>query len=248
LRRHDACLGRPSRGPAMNLRTRSLLERAFGGAALLTTTLAFGCNGAVAPPAAPSTATTTPASTRSAPSAPAPVASGAAIVSVDIPKTMYAGQMLPFYVTVTNNTSQTWDDTFQLASVGGQAGDAARFIEDPLLGNKDPDRIHLPPGVTVPNGQNYTFAFVGKAPAAAGSFDVKFQILQDPSNYFGGVAQQTITVSAALAPGTVPPDAVDLSQATVHNSPPDVASWPATAAITRFDSQLQGFQLDFTKR
>lgn len=32
-------------------------------------------------------------------------------------------------------------------------------------------------------------------------------------------------------------DAIDLSQATVYNSPPDIASWPITTAITRLEMQ-----------
>ena len=40
----------------------------------------------------------------------------------------------------------------------------------------------------------------------------------------------------ALAQGP-PADAIDLSQVGVYNSPPDIASWPVTTAITRLDMQ-----------
>lgn len=46
----------------------------------------------------------------------------------------------------------------------------------------------------------------------------------------------------------MPPDAVDLGQTTIHNSPSDVAQWPATAKVLSLAIQLQGFQIDFTKR
>jgi hypothetical protein len=53
----------------------------------------------------------------------------------------------------------------------------------------------------------------------------------------------------APAPGAIPPDGIDMTQAVVHNSPGDVASWPATTKITRLEVQPGGaFQIDFTKR
>ncbi len=43
-------------------------------------------------------------------------------------------------------------------------------------------------------------------------------------------------------------DAVNLGLATVYNSPQDIASWPATATITRLDLGTGGVHVDFTKR
>jgi hypothetical protein len=44
------------------------------------------------------------------------------------------------------------------------------------------------------------------------------------------------TVSASAQSGSLPPrDAINLSQATVYNSPQDIASWPVTTAITRLE-------------
>jgi hypothetical protein len=201
--------------------------------------------GATTPAPAPKPA---PAASKPAPAPAAPAAAtGAQLVSVEIPSRMYAGQMAPFYVTLTNTGQTTWDDTFRLGVVGDLAGDGTRFLEDPALKYPDADRVHLPAGVTVAAGQTYTFAFVGKAPSAA-AYDVKFQMIETPSTWFGPVAEQMVTVGPALAPGTIPPDVVDLSQATVYNSPPDVASWPATTMITTLDIEMQGFQVLFDKR
>ncbi len=208
-----------------------------------------GCNGSA--PTAPAARATTPASTAK-PAAPpaAPVGSNAvSLGAVEIPAQMYAGQMAPFYVTVTNTGAATWDDNYRLGVVGGMAGDGALFLNDPQLLQvyATADRVHLASGKTVAPGGTYTFAFVGKAPAA-GSYDVKFQIVQDnASAWFGAVAEQKVTVGAALAAGTVPPDAVDLTQAQVYNSPPDIATWPATAMVTQFQTQ-QAMQIMFTKR
>jgi hypothetical protein len=40
----------------------------------------------------------------------------------------------------------------------------------------------------------------------------------------------------------------DLSQATVYDSPPDIASWPATTTLTRLDIESTGFHVEFDKQ
>lgn len=56
--------------------------------------------------------------------------------------------------------------------------------------------------------------------------------------------------ASAPARAQVPPDAIDLSQATVYNSPSDIASWPVTAAITQLTMAAPDFGLsfEFTKK
>ena len=46
----------------------------------------------------------------------------------------------------------------------------------------------------------------------------------------------------------MPPDGIDLSQARVYNSPPDVASWPATSRLTRLDLMPSGAHIESTKQ
>jgi hypothetical protein len=46
--------------------------------------------------------------------------------------------------------------------------------------------------------------------------------------------------------GPAPNDAIDLRQARVYNSPPDVASWPATARISRIDMGSSGLTFQFS--
>ena len=48
--------------------------------------------------------------------------------------------------------------------------------------------------------------------------------------------------------GPTPSDAIGLSQATILNSPRDLASWPATATITRLDLRASGVRVDFSKK
>jgi hypothetical protein len=47
-------------------------------------------------------------------------------------------------------------------------------------------------------------------------------------------------------PGPAPNDALNLGQAAVYNSPPDIASWSATGTITRLDMSSAGLSFQFT--
>jgi hypothetical protein len=48
--------------------------------------------------------------------------------------------------------------------------------------------------------------------------------------------------------GPAPGDAIDLNQAAIMNSPPDVARWPATATLRVLDLGQGGVFVDFTKK
>jgi hypothetical protein len=50
----------------------------------------------------------------------------------------------------------------------------------------------------------------------------------------------TISAPAFAQGGLLPRDAINLSQATVYNSPMDIASWPVTAAITQLVMEPTG--------
>jgi hypothetical protein len=69
--------------------------------------------------------------------------------------------------------------------------------------------------------------------------------------------QAFLTPSAPAAPttptapnpgGSAPPDAIDLSQAIVHNSPQDVARWAPTSTLTRLDLMPSGVHIESTKQ
>jgi hypothetical protein len=63
------------------------------------------------------------------------------------------------------------------------------------------------------------------------------------------VEPPVVTPPATPGPGGGPAanDQMDLSQAAVYNSPPDIASWPATGSITRLTmSPSAGLSFDFT--
>ena len=64
-------------------------------------------------------------------------------------------------------------------------------------------------------------------------------------------AGRAAAAAAAARPspaGPAPNDAIDLGQAAVYNSPPDIASWPATATITRIDMGSAGLSFEFTTK
>lgn len=58
----------------------------------------------------------------------------------------------------------------------------------------------------------------------------------------------TTTTAPPSPAGVVPPDDVNLTTATVENSPADIATWPATSKITRLDLTPNGVHIEFTKR
>jgi hypothetical protein len=48
--------------------------------------------------------------------------------------------------------------------------------------------------------------------------------------------------------GPAPNDAINLGQATILNSPRDLANWPATTTITRLDLRASGVHVEFSKK
>ena len=70
----------------------------------------------------------------------------------------------------------------------------------------------------------------------------------------GFAVSAALTLGLLFAPtvarAQVPADAIDLSQVSVYNSPADIASWPATAAITQITMGAPNFGLsfEFTKK
>ena len=64
---------------------------------------------------------------------------------------------------------------------------------------------------------------------------------------FATLALALFTASPAVAQGA--PDQIDLRQATVYNSPADIASWPVTASITKLTmARPAGLSFEFTKK
>lgn len=145
------------------------------------------------------------------------------------------------------------------------------------LGAVDGDPLHageagitLVDGESVPPTATHTFVIplVGPGP---GTYTSDWRMARGAAGWFGATTSSRVaSTCAVLDAGTVPdagpadvpvtrPDAgvrdvpttapvIDLSMATVLNSPADVPSWPATATITRLELSRTGVRIDFTRR
>jgi hypothetical protein len=134
------------------------------------------------------------------PAAPAPTppptatsVDASTLVGVTIPASVGAGAAATFQVVMTNSGTSTWDhDNFKLGAVS--PGDASQFLQGT---GGDPNRIWLPAGTTVAPGQTWTFTFGVVAPAQAGTYDVKFQMVHEGVQWFGPTAEQVVATTAA---------------------------------------------------
>ena len=80
----------------------------------------------------------------------------------------------------------------------------------------------------------------------------------DPTTLGPWSATQAFQLLAEPAPVYIPPpssptgpapnDGINLATAMIHNSPGDVASWPATATLTRLDLMPSGAHVEFNKQ
>ncbi|HZU98031.1 MAG TPA: NBR1-Ig-like domain-containing protein, partial [Planctomycetota bacterium] len=170
---------------------------------------------------------------------------GATLLSASIPARMDPGATVACTVVVQNSGGTTWDpSSYKLGAVGGS--DASTFLQG---AGGDPNRVWMAAGTTVAPGQSYTFSFNVVAPATPGQgYSLQFQMVHEGVQWFGPVATQAVTINTVASGPSIPPDAVDLSQCTIENSPQDIASWPVTAKVTSLDINANGFDLEFTKK
>jgi flagellin-like protein len=124
----------------------------------------------------------------------------ARVVSVHMPDEMTAGETRTVSITMRNTGTAAWlasgSDPVYLAMVDGTSGDAYRF-------NGTSDRILMSPGSIVRNGNDYTFTFTIKAPAA-GSYYTQYRMMWSNHYLFGQIAGHTITVKAVPTPTPTP--------------------------------------------
>ena len=57
-----------------------------------------------------------------------------------------------------------------------------------------------------------------------------------------------VYIPSPVPSGPAPNDAINLNSAIIHNSPGDVARWPATATLTRLDLMPSGAHVEFSKQ
>jgi hypothetical protein len=102
----------------------------------------------------------------------------AAFVSQEAPASVPAGASFDVAVTMRNSGTTTW---------------ALRDQQGHFLGSESPrdnvtwggNRIFMEPGVSAAPGQSYTFRGTMRAPSAAGTYAMQWQMLQDAVEWFG---------------------------------------------------------------
>jgi RHS repeat-associated protein len=128
------------------------------------------------------------------------VGNHASFVSQSVPTTMDPGQSYPVSVTVKNTGSSTWTSTnnFKLGSANPYNNTNWGF-----------SRVELPNGGPVAPGENVTFNFNATAPAGAGTYNFRWQMVQDGLSFFG---QESVNVAvkngldkAEFVSQTIPP-------------------------------------------
>jgi len=114
----------------------------------------------------------------------------ASFVSQSVPTSMTAGQSYSVSVTMYNSGTTTWEsNTYKLGSQNPQ---------DNTLWTGG-SRVYMPAGTTVPPGSSYTFYFTVTAPAAAGSYNFQWRMVQEGVEWFGDYTPNVV-VSVSPAP------------------------------------------------
>ena len=111
---------------------------------------------------------------------------GATLVAADVPATMEAGQTISVSLTFRNSGTTAWT-----AASGYKLG--APGDTDPFA----PARQLLAAGEVVSPGAQRTFTFDFTAPATAGSYTTRWQMLREGVAWFGDEVTRTVTVATA---------------------------------------------------
>ena len=127
---------------------------------------------------------------------------GATIVSHTLPTAMSCGASASATVTLRNSGTSTWITTTANPYRLGYVGDVAA----PFLPPGATPRVELPS--TVAPGATVTLPVQLRAPALAGTFDARFQMLEENVRWFGAVAASTITVSCSASTSCTFPQGV----------------------------------------
>ena len=124
----------------------------------------------------------------------------AKVVSMNMPAEMTPGQVTDVSITMQNTGTAGWfaagTNIVYLWMVDGTGGVAYKF-------NGSSDRILMAPTSVVRKGDQYTFSFKIKAPAA-GSYYTQYRMMWDGNYVFGQIAACTINVKNPPTPTPTP--------------------------------------------
>ncbi|HEX7604366.1 MAG TPA: hypothetical protein VF316_22260 [Polyangiaceae bacterium] len=157
----------------------------------------------------------------------------AVIVNATFPATLDCGGTGTAKVTVRNTGASTW--TLAAGYGLGAVGDS-----DPLY--TADNRIRLGGSDSVLPGGERTFDIPLGGPTTPQTYTTDWQMVHESVGWFGA------TTTHAVVVGVSGPPPIDLGKTVVRNSPPDVATWAETTKITKFDMNLDGVFIDFSKR
>lgn len=200
---------------------------------------------------------------------PMPMAAGdnAAFVAQSVPAAMTAGGIYQVSITMANDGTTTWT----------AAGSYRLGSSDPRdNGTWGMGRVYLASGDAIAPGQSKTFIFNVTAPAAAGTYNFQWQLLQEGVAWFGGTTPNlSVSVAAGATanlaqfiaqsvPGTMAAGGVYTVSITMQNAgtnvwtpssnhhlgsqnPQDNVTWgPNRVFLSAGDAIAQGQQKTFT--
>ncbi len=160
--------------------------------------------------------------------APIALLDDAVIVKATFPSVLVCGAPGAAAVTVRNTGTSTW--TLAAGFGLGAVGDSDPFY-------KSDTRVRLGSSDSVAPGGEHTFDIPFVSPKSAQTYKTNWKMVHETVRWFGETTAHDVVVSCP-----------DLSTTKVLNSPSDVATWPETAVITKFDMNPTGPLIDFTKR
>ncbi len=196
----------------------------------------------IPPPPAPDAAPArdaTPPPTPDAAVIPDPASNAATFVDQTVPDHMEAGRAFSVRITFRNTGTVPWS-----RATGFYLGmtDADGHIDDQTWGT---NRGFMDDGATTAPGETYTFAVTVTAPADAGTYTLRTQMLQDGVEWFGDLSPATAITVDDAAPPDQPP--FDLNAVTIEGSP-DVRGWPITSDLTDIEFHPGVFHIDHSLR
>ena len=161
---------------------------------------------------------------------------GAAFVDQSVPARVSLGQRFAVRVTMRNTGLATWS-----RAAGYHLG-TTDPMDDPTWGET---RAFMDEGAEVPTDGTWGFTATLTAPALAGTYGLRWQMLQDAVEWFGEPSPATpVEVIDAPPPVQAP---FDLAQVEIVGSP-DVRGWPVTSQITSLAFRPGTFHIDHSLR
>ena len=159
------------------------------------------------------------------------VGNGAQFVSQSVPASMTAGQSYNVSVTMKNMGTNTWTK-----SAGYKLGSQNPADNSLWLGSSN--RVYLADADAVATGQQKTFSFSVTAPAAPGTYNFQWKMVQEGVAWFGGLSTN-VSVTVQIAADTQPPSVPQGLSASAASSSQINLSW----AVSTDNIGVSGYRI-----